>query len=151
MKDFTDNDYCIIFIGENDIKAETNYMNMINMIRESLQKVTHTNNVICLPTFITGAPIYNFKVDIFNNLLYLDIQNYDYAYLFDSNSELSLDMFSYTTGKIKIQGMKCIYDGIMNNIVIDLCSFGQFDLILNNSNTTSPVIDEKETVKQFFL
>lgn len=158
LKDFTDNDYCIILMGENDIKATSDYINMINMIRKSLEKVTHTNNVICLPTYITGAPIYNFRVEMFNNLLNLDLQNNDYAYLFDSNRELSLDMFSNTTGKLKKQGMKCIYDGVMNNIIIDLCAFGQFDIPNNSSIQTdpcfvinSPQFNETETNNQFFL
>lgn len=73
LKDFTANDYCLIFMGGNDIKSEINYIKMINMTRDSLQKVVHTNKIICKLKFLKVAPIYNFKVDTFNNLLYLDV------------------------------------------------------------------------------
>lgn len=120
LKDFNLNDYCIIFIGGSDIGEHGNYLSIINNIRQSLQSLTHTNVVLCLPTYIAGAPIYNFKVEIFNNLLYTDLQNHKYACFLDSNSELSHEMFSHKNGKINKYGVRKIYDKIKSNILVDL-------------------------------
>lgn len=155
LKDFTLNDYCIIFIGENDIKAERNQIDVITTIRESLKNVTHTNKIICLPTYIAGAPIYNFKVDMFNNLLYLDIQNHDYAYMFDSNRDLSMEMLSQTTGKINKAGMKHIYDCIMENIIVDWSTVDEIDKNVINGEklktitTNSQEIDKSPNTQLF--
>lgn len=127
LKGFMDNDYCILFIGENDINEEGDHINKIHKIRTCLQKVNHTNIIICAATYVAGAPIYNFKAETFNNLLYLDIQNNEYAYFFDSNRDLSLDMFSYGTGKITNYGMRNIHDRIISNILYDLDLFNQAD------------------------
>lgn len=157
LKDFTLNDYCIIFIGENDIKTESNHIEVIKILRESIKNVTHTNIIISLPTYIAGAPIYNFKIEMFNNLLHLDIQNNNYAYLFDSNRDISMEMLSQTTGKINKLGMKNIYDCIMKNIIVDWCTFDQIDKNkincekLNNTSTNSLTIDENKPIRQFFL
>lgn len=120
LDNYTFEDYCLIFIGENDIRGEVNYISLINDIRESLRKIKHTNIVICLPTFITGSPIYNYKVEIFNNLMDLDLQNNNYAYIFDSNRDLTLDMFSLKSGRVNKHGMRNIYNRIMDNILVDL-------------------------------
>ncbi|CAH1646890.1 unnamed protein product [Spodoptera littoralis] len=109
LKSFNLNDYCLLFISELDIKENNDYGKVIRSIRESLQVVTHTNIIICSPTYIAGAPMYNFKVDMFNNLLYQSIQKYKYAYFYDSNHNLSHEMLSYTTGKINSYGIRCIY------------------------------------------
>ncbi|CAH2108832.1 unnamed protein product [Euphydryas editha] len=141
LKDFTTNDYCILFIGENDIKEDNNYINLIKSIRQSLQSVTHTNIIICAPTYITGAPIYNFKVEMFNNLLHLDSQSNNYAFFFDTNRDLTPDMFSYATGKINRSGMKNIYNRISANIKTDLELYNQADEHDNsfkNSNVSPP-------------
>lgn len=121
LKHFTINDYCLLFIEENDIKEENDYINMIKTIKELLKNVAHTNIVICAPTYQIGAPIYNYKVEIFNNLLCTDLQNNNSSlYYFDSNRDLSLDMFSYKSGKINRSGIMTILKQIMNNILIDL-------------------------------
>ncbi|KAF9406832.1 hypothetical protein HW555_012929 [Spodoptera exigua] len=120
LKGFTIKDYCLLFIGQNDVRFESEHINAINALKESLQKIKHTNVVICAPTYIRGAPIYNFKAEMFGKLLRLDLLNNDYAYLFDTNYDLSLEMFSNTTGKINKDGLRNIYNRIMDNILIDL-------------------------------
>lgn len=127
LKGFTLRDYCILFISENDIREETDYINLINAIKNALKTITHTNIVICVPTYIMGAPIYNFKVEMFNNLLYMDLQNNKYAYIFDSNRDLSTEMFSTATGKINKIGMYNIYNRIMDNISIDISLYDRTD------------------------
>lgn len=145
LKDFTLSDYCIFVIGENDIKSEDNYVNTIQMIKERLQKVTHTNKIICVPTYITGAQIYNYKVELFNNLLHLDIENNNYAYLFDSNHCLTLDMFSQISGKINKQGIRNIYKCILQNIMVDISTPD------SNTQKSSDCVREKESDMQLFL
>lgn len=133
VKSFTLKDYCIIHIGENDIKEERDYIDIINKLRTSLQKINHTNIIICAATYVAGAPIYNFKVEMFNNLLYLDIQSNEYAYFFDTNRDLSPEMFSHKTGKITNYGMKIIHDRIVYNMLLDLDIFYQADKETINS------------------
>ncbi|KAH9639830.1 hypothetical protein HF086_015681 [Spodoptera exigua] len=105
LDQYTFEDYCLIFIGENDIRGDVNYISVINDIKESLRKIVHTNIVLCLPIYITGSPIYNYKVEMFNNLMDLDMQNNNYAYIFDCNRDLTIDMFSYKTGRVNRQGL----------------------------------------------
>lgn len=109
LENFTMNDYCIIFIGEADLRDSQNSIQLINCIRESLLKITHTNKIICLPTYICGALIHNYKVEMFGNLLAMDMQSNNYAYLFDTNRDLTLEMFSHSTGKLTKLGMKTTF------------------------------------------
>ncbi|XP_061725415.1 uncharacterized protein LOC133531299 [Cydia pomonella] len=106
LKHFTLNDYCIIFLGENDISRSECTITLVNYLRETLKKITHTNKIICLPTYVCGALIYNYKVEMFNNLLTMDMQTNNYAYIFDTNRDLTLDMFSYSSGKIMKRGIR---------------------------------------------
>lgn len=118
LKGFSINDYCLIFIGENDLKND-DFIGIIEKLRKYLIKNTHTNLVVCAPTFICGALIHNYKVELFNNLLCWDINNNRYAYFFDSNHTLSLEMFSINTGKINKHGWKNIFEQIRSNITYD--------------------------------
>jgi regulator of replication initiation timing len=154
LKNFTLSDYCIFVIGENDIKSEDNYVNTIEKIKERLQKVTHTNKIICVPTYIAGAPIYNYKVELFNNLLHLDIKNNNYALLFDSNYYLTLEMFSQISGKINKQGFKHLYKGILNNILIAMNAPDSTDHKTHNDTSTTQVesfTHKEESSIQLFL
>lgn len=111
-------DYCLIFIGENDLK-NSDYIHILDNLKKSLKNATQTNVVICTPTYVKGALIYNYKVELFNNLLYLDLKSNEYAYFFDSNYTVTHEMFSYKTGKINKNGWRNIYDRIMCNIKVD--------------------------------
>lgn len=118
IKHFTMQDYCLIFIGENDLR-NNEYLDILVKFKSSLETIKHTNIVICAPTYIRGALIHNYKVELFNNLLSLDIKNHQYAYFFDSNYTLTLDMFSYNTGKINKHGWRDIFDQIKSKILFD--------------------------------
>lgn len=109
LNDFTYNDFCVIFIGSKDITSNENSINLVNYLRETLQYVTHTNVIITLPTFVCGALIYNYKVEMFNSLLTMDLQTHNYAYVFDTNYDLTLDMFSYYSGKITQFGLRNVF------------------------------------------
>lgn len=83
-------DFCVILIGENDFYKTDNYVNIIVKLRETLQKVQNTNIIICVPTFKLSnySILFNWRIETFNNLLYLDLQTYNYATVFDSNLDL---------------------------------------------------------------
>lgn len=55
--------------------------------------------------------MYNWRVENFNNLLYLDICTHEHAYILDSNKELNYDfsMFSSYSGKIKDYGYRNVF------------------------------------------
>lgn len=113
ISNFTMRDYCIIFIGEDDFQMTKNYSDLIVCIREALSDINHTNVILCLPTYKFNyySAMYNWRIEIFNNLLYHDIQSYNYALLLDSNLNLSCDysMFLRRTGKLNNHGMSNIF------------------------------------------
>lgn len=62
--------------------------------------------------------MYNWRVETFNNLLYLDISTHLHAYIIDSNSKLSYSyrMFNKLTFKINDYGMRIIFKSLNNFI-----------------------------------
>lgn len=126
LENFTLNDYCIIMIGEEDFKTTTDYFETTKVIRETLQQLKHTNIIICLPTYKYGKAldVYNWRIETFNNLLYLDVSTHEYAYIIDSNEVLKYDysMFNRFTGKINNYGLKLIF-GKIECYVNDLHSY----------------------------
>lgn len=141
LKDFTMNDYCLIFIGENDLN-NGEYLNILENLRNSMKNINHTNIIICTPTYKTGALIHNYKVELFNNLLCLDIKNNQYAYFFDSNSTLSLEMFSSSSGKLNKYGWRKIFEQILCNILIDYRLFcSQVDLTSDKTDNSPPIAE----------
>lgn len=87
LKDFTYNDYCIIFLSEIDFMTTEDYTKLIKTIRVELLKVQHTNVILCLPTYRykCHANLFNKRVEVFNNMLYLDNETHQYAYILDTN------------------------------------------------------------------
>lgn len=144
LTDYSMNDYCIIFIGETDIKYSNNFIDSIKAINESLAQITHTNIIVCTPTYIRGAPIYNYKVEMFNDLLYTNLQYHDCAYYFDTNYDLTFefDMFSHKTGILNKAGIQFIFKNIMNRIKIDLELF---------PITTNTIHESEPNVKEMFF
>lgn len=110
-------------IGEEDFRNTEDSIQLVRLIRESLKKITHTNIIICSPSYVVGALIHNYRVEMFNKLLYMDIQNYNFAYFFDTNCDLSLEMFSYNTGKLNRLGLKCIFESIYRRILVDMKNY----------------------------
>lgn len=123
VQDFDLDDYCIIMIGEQDFKGTEDPITIVKLIRETLKPITHTNIIICCPTFVRGALILNYKIEMFNNLLWMDVEYYKYAYLFDTNYDLSLDQFSSSTGKINKYGIKSVYDTIFQCLLLDIQTY----------------------------
>lgn len=140
LKKFTMNDYCIILIGETDFLVTKNYFNLILTIREYLGKIIHTNVILCAPTYKYSnySMVYNWRVEQFNNLLYLDITSHQHAYFLDTNKNLACDntMFWFKSGAINNYGMQIAFKDIAQYIS---------DLKYYNNQ------EDKEAENQFFL
>lgn len=113
---FTMSDYCVLLLGEIDFKGKHDNTELVRNIRNVVQKITHTNVIICLPTYICGAPIYNYVVEMFGKLLINDIQIDNYCYVFDTNQDLSFDMFSYYSGGLNKYGIRNVFLNIQKFI-----------------------------------
>lgn len=134
-------DHCIVMIWERDFRRTCNYAEPIRSIRESLQRITHTNIIFYTPVYVYGALIYNYKIELFDNLLYSDIQKYSY-YFFDSNHYLSFDMFSHRTRKLNKDGIKNINVTLMDDV-----NFG----ILNKTHSSSATVSHNYNIIEYRL
>lgn len=116
LANFTMNDYCVILIGEEDFKTTTDYFELITCLRETLKKIYNTNILICLPTYkcCKFMDLFNWRVEIFNNLLYFDIMTHEYAFLIDSNRDLKYNntMFSSRFGTLNNYGLNVIFRNV---------------------------------------
>lgn len=111
---FTMSDFCIIMIGEQDFYTTQDYFQLIHSIRTTVQKVKNTNIIICAPTYKYAyyKNMYNWRVENFVNLLYLDITTHEHAYFLDSNKNLDYEMFNKRTGLLNNFGMRTIFKDI---------------------------------------
>lgn len=120
LADFTMADFCIVLIGEEHFKTTQDYFSTIKNIRDIMQEINNTNIILCLPTYRCANlnDMYNWRIESFNNLLYLDVETYEHAYLFDSNRKLEYDstMFNKYSGKINNNGMRRIFQNLKTNI-----------------------------------
>lgn len=126
VQNFTHSDYCVIYIGEEDFRKTHNYLELVIFIRETLIELSHTNFIICLPTFkymIDANLMYNSRVETFNNLIYLDINTCNYAYLLDSNSNLSYDYDTYSKryGTLNSSGLNIVMSDLQN-LILSQCN-----------------------------
>lgn len=121
VSNFTLQDYCIILLGEDDFKFTNRYLDCVLQIREVLQEISHTNVIICTPTykFYNNNYLFNSRIETFNNLLYLDIITHGHAYFLDSNKNLKYDdtMFDRRTGSINYFGVQAIFKDVKNVIM----------------------------------
>lgn len=147
IQDFNMDDYCIVMIGEKDFNDNEDSIELVRLIRESLEQTTHTNVIVCSPTYVKGALIHNYRVELFNNLLCMDIQNHNYAYFFDTNRDLSLEMFSYKTGKLNKLGIKCIFGSIFRRILVDIKNY---PLDYDHDNSLKPLSSKAHIQNKFF-
>lgn len=140
LTEYTEIDNCIIFIGEDDFRQTNNYFDIIMTIRETLLAITHTNVILCLPTYKYDyySTMYNFRVEMFNNLLYQDVQSYNYATLFDSNLNLSCDytMFQKKSGRISNHGITNVFNDLKSYVYTN-CDANT----VKSQNETSSFID----------
>lgn len=148
LKAFTMNDFCILLLGEDDFTETSDHFQMILQIRTALEDIKHTNVIICSPTYKYGyyTNVYNWRVENFNNLLYLDILTREHAYFLDSNKHLSCDynMFNEYSGRINNRGMHTIFKDI-NDFIHGIKTYDLHTI----DNTPSEQYKEEED--QFFL
>lgn len=120
LKNFSHRDYCIVYIGENDFLSTSNYPSLITFLREKVQNVQHTNVIICVPNYKLNnySNLFNWRIEMFNNLLNLDNIAHQYAYILDSNLNLSYSssMFSATSGRINRRGLSVTFHDLANLI-----------------------------------
>lgn len=114
LQDFTLKDYCIIFLGDYDFNKTENYQDIVNYIRDCLQKLQHTNIIICLPTYKYAKKIFNMRVELFNTLIYYDNLINEYAYILDCNKNLDYSPRMYTgqTGFLNNIGYRIIFSDL---------------------------------------
>lgn len=116
VKDFTMDDYCIIMIGEEDFLTTNNYIDLVYLIREELQKIKHTNVILCVPTFKCNehSDLFNWRIETFNSALYMDLQEHKHAHALDTNLNLTYDnnMFHRYSGQINNYGTKVVFDDL---------------------------------------
>lgn len=123
VENFTHNDYCVIYIGEEDFRTTYNYIELVTFIRSKLQNLTHTNFIICLPTFKYTMEdkniMFNNRVDMFNNLIYIDVETHKYAYILDSNLNLpyTYDSYNQRYGSLNNKGLSIILFDLQNLIL----------------------------------
>lgn len=108
VKKLDDKDFCVLLIGENDFKNNTSIQDIIYEIRVKVLAITTTNIIIALPTYICGAPIYNYKIENFNYMMLCDRELNKKSFIIDSNLNLTFDMFSKWSGKLNNLGVKQI-------------------------------------------
>lgn len=120
VANFTNSDFCIIYIGEDDFRRTQNYIELVTHIREILMPLQHTNFIICLPTFKymeNTNVMFNSRVDIFNNLLYMDVETYNYAYVLDSNYNLPYTHNTYnSSGNLNYKGLRIVFSDLADLI-----------------------------------
>lgn len=140
VQNFTLYDSCVIMIGEKDFEISMDYRKLVNILRTELLKIQHTNVFICLPTFRHGlyaSLLFNTRIDTFNNLLYLDNLTHEYAYIIDSNKNLTYDsdMFTIFKGTLNNRGLRQIFNDL--SLLINDVLLSNLDDQTTNSNIRS--------------
>lgn len=116
---YTYNDYCVILLGDKDFTSSKDYFELISYIKEELQKIQHTNIILCSPTYKLYKNIFNGRVESFNNMLYWDPEIHEYAHILDTNLHLEYNhhMFRSYSGYIKPNALRTIFEDIKRLIV----------------------------------
>ncbi|KAJ8719337.1 hypothetical protein PYW08_011512 [Mythimna loreyi] len=159
VQNFTKSDFCIICIGEEDFKRTQNYIELVGVIRKKIVPLNHTNFIICLPTFkfMTNVNImFNSRVETFNNLLYMDTQTSNYAYVLDSNLNLpyTFDTYNPYYGTLNQKGLQLIILDLID--LISYCTLANTNIISSEVDCSQGKIKDIADVNshnnsQFFL
>lgn len=103
---------------------------------------------MCLPTFKCNnySGMFNWRIETFSYLLYLDMDTHKYATILDSNLHLSYDyiMFSKYTGKLNDHGMR----NIMKNLFLLIVSNAH--AVKNTNVTQLSSVNSNSTNSNFF-
>lgn len=158
VRNFTNHDFCIIYIGEVDFKKTLNYIELVSVIREKLIALKHTNFIICLPTFkymVNNNIMHNSRIETFNNLLYMDAVTHNYAYILDSNLNLpyTSDTYSLRYDTLNNKGLNTVISDLQN-LVLDISIWNaaplEADCFQKNHINSSPD-PQTSGDSQFFL
>lgn len=124
VTNYTYDDFCVIFVGDDDFLTTKSSFKLCSEIKEALLKIQHTNIILCLPTFRFQKHtnlLFNWRVESFNNQLYWDRELHDYAYLLDTNLHLEYSNYMYrpVTGLIKTNALRIISTDL-KQLIIDI-------------------------------
>lgn len=153
VRDLTECDYCIIYIGEEDFRTTHNYIELVTFIRGRLLPLNHTNFIICLPTFKymeNHNIMYNSRIETFNNLLYMDAQTCNYAYVLDSNLNLPYTYNTYNKrhNTLNNKGLNIIVSDL-EQLVIKICSLDKvFSYVDCDQNNESDSLKQPELLSK---
>jgi hypothetical protein len=119
LQGYTKQDCCVLMIGEEDFVIWEDFepTTLVHEILLTMETITNTNIIICTPTYICGAPLFNYRVELFNTCLNEGLQNSICAHFYDSNLNVTFDMFSPQSGKILPIGIQ----NILTNVKLLLC------------------------------
>lgn len=114
LNNYTFEDYCVVFIGDEDFISSKDNFGLVSCIKEALRKIQHTNIILCLPTYRFNRHIFNGRVESFSNMLYWDPEIHDYAYLLDTNLNLDYSNHLYRgySGLIKSKALRIISEDL---------------------------------------
>lgn len=157
VQNFTYSDYCVIYVGEEDFRRTHNYIELVTFIREKLQTLTHTNFIVCLPTFKYMANknlMFNSRIDTFNNLIYMDVETYKYAYILDSNLNLpyTYETYSQRYGSLNNKGLNTIINDLQD-LILDLNTMNVDDAckqLTESDNTLNLMVNDNCNDNNFF-
>lgn len=157
LHNFTMDDFCVILIGHADFETTRDYFDIIFDIRKTIEEINHTNIIICLPTFKYTENIttlHNWRVENFNNLLYLDVITHEHVWLLDSNKNLCYDSRSFytRTGLINNDGMMTIFRDL-SKLMDYIHSFNKHNGSENDSENRLPLPQQQRDTQDelFFL
>lgn len=153
VRNFTYSDYCIIFIGEEDFKTTNKYIELVTLIRQKLLPLNHTNFIICLPTFKymdNSNIMFNSRIDTFNNLIYMDVQTYNYAFILDSNLNLPYthDTYNQWSGILNNKGFNIVISDLQD-LILDLATLNTMQQKVDCSQKKQTNMQQNPS--QFFL
>lgn len=147
MKEYSANisqdDFCIVMIGERDFSSSENYRKIVDDIRYEINTLKHLKIILCLPTYRCNgySDMYNWRIESFNNLIYNDNKKHEYAFLIDSNCNLTYnyEMFLTKSGVINNRGIVTILQDIKAFIINRTTTLVQLghDMPCNNFTKTS--------------
>lgn len=148
LESFTMNDFCLIFLGESDFLETKNYVKLISHIQDKLQPLHHTNIILILPTYKIkyNTTLYNYRIETFNNLLYMNVRTNNYAYILDSNLTIDYDNYKRRNGKINSLEISSLMNNLMNLMVnIKKCNEDYSTIERHHeSNSNISSIDNRE-------
>lgn len=143
LNNFTQEDFCVIFLSDEDFKNvndNNEYFKLIEYIRLKLLKINFTNVIICVPSYKCGTHYdnFNWNVELFINLLHLDNMTHKYSYMLDTNLNVTYDFttFNKFNGKLNNRGMNIVIEDLKHliNEIQSQSNIDESSIATDNSN-----------------